>query len=160
MNNVVNTKFIDDLYSLEAYTLDDFIMRKSQGREKKDYKSETDLIMKLIEQGEQIGMTPSQGTTYYYCKTNEGYKLTDTIKDINEIDIRYYWDTITTLLQKFKLDEWVRKKPPITVVDKKQKQVIEKLKEHHIGFIPLELRHDRLLAGGFHCVTLDLVRDG
>ena len=125
MNNVVNTKFIDDLYSLEAYTLDDFIMRKSQGREKKDYKSETDLIMKLIEQGEQIGMTPSQGTTYYYCKTNEGYKLTDTIKDINEIDIRYYWDTITTLLQKFKLDEWVRKKPPITVVDKKQKSLME-----------------------------------
>ena len=70
-------------------------------------------------------MTPSQGTTYYYCKTNEGYKLTDTIKDINEIDIRYYWDTITTLLQKFKLDEWVRKKPPITVVDKKQKSLME-----------------------------------
>ena len=50
--------------------------------------------------------------------------------------------------------------PYLAVVDKKQKQVIEKLKEHHIGVIPLELRHDRLLAGGFHCVTLDLVRDG
>jgi len=125
MNNVINAKFIEDLYSLEAYVLDDFIMRKGQGREKKDYKSETDLIMKLIEQGEEIGMTPSQGTTYYYCKTNEGYKLKETIKDINEIDIRYYWDTITTLLQKFKLEEWVRKKPPLTVIDKKQKSLME-----------------------------------
>ena len=125
MDNVINSKFIDDLYSLESYELDDFVMRKSQGREKKDYKSETDLIMKLIQMGEDIGMTPSQGTTYYYCKTNEGYKLKETIKDVNEMDIRYYWDTITTLLQKFKLDDWVRKKPPLTVIDKKQKSLME-----------------------------------
>ena len=125
MKNVIDNRFIEDLYSLEAYTLDDFIMRKSQGREKDEYKSETDLIMKLIEQGEQIGMTPAQGTTYYYCKTLEGYKLKETIKDIEEIDIRYYWDTISGLLQKFKLNEWVRKKPPITVVDKKQQSLME-----------------------------------
>ena len=81
--------------------------------------------MKLIQMGEDIGMTPSQGTTYYYCKTNEGYKLKETIKDVNEMDIRYYWDTITTLLQKFKLDDWVRKKPPLTVIDKKQKSLME-----------------------------------
>jgi N-dimethylarginine dimethylaminohydrolase len=48
----------------------------------------------------------------------------------------------------------------LAVVDRKQKQMIKKLEEHHIDVIPLELRHDRLLAGGFHCVTLDLVRDG
>ena len=125
MKNIIDNKFIEDLYSLEAYTLDDFIMRKSQGREKDEYKSETDLIMKLIEQGEQIGMTPAQGTTYYYCKTLEGYKLKETIKDIEEIDIRYYWDTISGLLQKFKLNEWVRKKPPITVLDKKQQSLME-----------------------------------
>ena len=125
MKNIIDNRFIEDLYSLEAYTLDDFVMRKSQGREKDEYKSETDLIMKLIEQGEQIGMTPAQGTTYYYCKTLEGYKLKETIKDIEEIDIRYYWDTISGLLQKFTLNEWVRKKPPITVLDKKQQSLME-----------------------------------
>ncbi len=125
MKNVIDNGFIEDLYSLDAYVLDDFVMRKSQGREKDEYKSETDLIMKLIEQGEQIGMTPAQGTTYYYCKTLEGYKLKDSIEDIEEIDIRYYWDTISGLLQKFKLNEWVRKKPPITVIDKKQQSLME-----------------------------------
>ena len=45
------------------------------------------------------------------------------------------------------------------VVDKDQKQLIEKLKQHKFEIIPWKLRHDRLLAGGFHCVTLDLVRD-
>ena len=49
--------------------------------------------------------------------------------------------------------------PYLAVVDKKQKEMIDKLKEYKIETIPLELRHDRLLAGGFHCVTLDLVRD-
>ena len=42
--------------------------------------------------------------------------------------------------------------------DKKQKQIIEKLKENNIDCIPLELRHDRLLAGGFHCASLYLLR--
>jgi N-dimethylarginine dimethylaminohydrolase len=48
----------------------------------------------------------------------------------------------------------------LAVVDKKQTEMIDKLKEYYIDVIPLELRYDRLLAGGFHCVTLDLVRDG
>ena len=48
----------------------------------------------------------------------------------------------------------------IAVVDKKQTEMIKKLEKYYIDVIPLELRHDRLLAGGFHCVTLDLVRDG
>ena len=48
--------------------------------------------------------------------------------------------------------------PNLVIVDKKQKQIIEKLKENNIDCIPLELRHDRLLAGGFHCASLDLLR--
>jgi len=47
----------------------------------------------------------------------------------------------------------------LAIVDKKQTQIHEKLKEHGIETIPLELRHDRVLAGGFHCVTLDLKRE-
>lgn len=46
----------------------------------------------------------------------------------------------------------------LAIVDKKQTQVITKLKNQGVEVIPLELRHDRLLAGGFHCVTLDLKR--
>ena len=34
----------------------------------------------------------------------------------------------------------------------------EKLNKHKIEVIPLELRHDRIISGGFHCVTLDLSR--
>ena len=49
--------------------------------------------------------------------------------------------------------------PNLAIVDKKQKQLIKKLNESKIETIELELRHDRLLAGGFHCVTLDLIRD-
>ena len=56
--------------------------------------SETDLILTLMDQGKEIGIEPSEGTTYFYVKTKEGYKLESLIKSIDEIDIRYYWDTI------------------------------------------------------------------
>jgi len=49
--------------------------------------------------------------------------------------------------------------PSLAIVDRKQKEVHDKLNKAGINTIPLELRHDRLLAGGFHCVTLDLVRE-
>ena len=48
--------------------------------------------------------------------------------------------------------------PNLAIVDKKQIELREKLNAAGIETIPLELRHDRLLAGGFHCVTLDLKR--
>ena len=46
------------------------------------------------------------------------------------------------------------------IVDKNQKPLIKILKQHGINSIPLELRHARTLGGGFHCVTLDLHREG
>ena len=48
--------------------------------------------------------------------------------------------------------------PNLAIVDKKQTEIHKKLNAMGIETIPLELRHDRLLAGGFHCVTLDLKR--
>jgi len=50
--------------------------------------------------------------------------------------------------------------PYTVIVDLKQTKLI-KLLEKQYGFtvIPLELRHSRTLGGGFHCVTLDLVRE-
>jgi N-dimethylarginine dimethylaminohydrolase len=46
------------------------------------------------------------------------------------------------------------------IVDAKQDELIHNL-ENRWGMkvIPLELRHSRTLGGGFHCVTLDLVRE-
>jgi hypothetical protein len=125
INDRVSQTFISKLYDLQEYELEDFIMRKSQGRKKEDYKSETDLILKLIDMGESIGMKPSEGTTYYYVKAKEGYKLESMVKDIEDIDITYYWDTVSTLLHKFQLSTYVKRKPPITLIDKKQKDLLE-----------------------------------
>ncbi|MBB6174610.1 N-dimethylarginine dimethylaminohydrolase [Nocardiopsis mwathae] len=46
------------------------------------------------------------------------------------------------------------------VVDGTQTELIRVLERHGITAIPLVLRHSRVLGGGFHCVTLDVVRDG
>ena len=48
--------------------------------------------------------------------------------------------------------------PSLAIVDIKQRQIHEKLKAYGVETIPLELRHDRIISGGFHCVTLDLER--
>lgn len=49
--------------------------------------------------------------------------------------------------------------PHTVIVDKNQLGLIETLENWHFTVIPLELRHSRTLGGGFHCVTLDLVRE-
>ena len=125
INNTITQTFIDKLYDMQEYKLEDFVMRKSQGRTRDAYKSETDLILTLIEQGESIGITPAEGTTYFYIKTKSGYKLESMVKKIDDIDIFYYWDIISTLLHKFKLADWIKKKPPLTLVDKKQRDLME-----------------------------------
>lgn len=49
--------------------------------------------------------------------------------------------------------------PNTVIVDRAQLQLIEDLERAKFTVIPLELRHSRTLGGGFHCVTLDLVRE-
>jgi N-dimethylarginine dimethylaminohydrolase len=50
--------------------------------------------------------------------------------------------------------------PRTVIIDKKQTKLIKLLeKQYNFTVIPLELRHSRTLGGGFHCVTLDLVRE-
>lgn len=44
------------------------------------------------------------------------------------------------------------------IVDRRQRDLIKMLEGRKFTVIPLELRHSRTLGGGFHCVTLDLVR--
>jgi N-dimethylarginine dimethylaminohydrolase len=48
--------------------------------------------------------------------------------------------------------------PYTVIVDKHQSKLISILESNNFTVVPLELRHSRTLGGGFHCVTLDLVR--
>jgi hypothetical protein len=125
LNNTVTNSFVDKLYDLEEYKLEDFIMRRSMNRGYDEYKSDTDLTVTLMNLGKQIGLEPSEGTTYFYAKTKEGYRLKEQIKSVEEIDITYYWDTISNLLVKFGLKDYVKKKPPLTMLDKKQQSLAE-----------------------------------
>jgi glycine amidinotransferase/scyllo-inosamine-4-phosphate amidinotransferase 1 len=49
--------------------------------------------------------------------------------------------------------------PQTVIVDAAQTDLIRTLEQRKFTVIPLTLRHSRTLGGGFHCVTLDLVRD-
>ena len=48
--------------------------------------------------------------------------------------------------------------PHTVIVDKHQIDLIRQLEQRSFTVIPLELRQSRTLGGGFHCVTLDLLR--
>ncbi|OLF09946.1 scyllo-inosamine-4-phosphate amidinotransferase [Actinophytocola xanthii] len=50
--------------------------------------------------------------------------------------------------------------PGHAVVDREQPELIAALDRHGIDVLPLRLRHSQVLGGGFHCVTLDITRDG
>ena len=48
--------------------------------------------------------------------------------------------------------------PYTVIVDRHQTNLMNTLENFNFTVIPLELRHSRTLGGGFHCVTLDIVR--
>lgn len=48
--------------------------------------------------------------------------------------------------------------PHTVICDADQPELIKTLKSYKFEVIPLRLRQSRTLGGGFHCVTLDLVR--
>lgn len=50
--------------------------------------------------------------------------------------------------------------PHTVIVDRMQIDLIKQIERHGLDVIPMELRHSRTLGGGFHCVTLDLHRQG
>jgi len=50
--------------------------------------------------------------------------------------------------------------PEHAIVDADQPALPRVLEQHGITPIPHRLRHARILGGGFHCVTLDVIRDG
>lgn len=51
--------------------------------------------------------------------------------------------------------------PDLAIVQERNYDVLSKLfKPHKIECIPVPIRHDQLFAGGHHCTTLDVCRDG
>jgi len=50
--------------------------------------------------------------------------------------------------------------PGLVVVDRDQTALIKLLEKQGLDVIPLKLRHSKMLGGGFHCVTLDVRRNG
>ena len=50
--------------------------------------------------------------------------------------------------------------PNLVVVDRDQTGLIKLLEKQGLDVVPLKLRHSRMLGGGFHCVTLDIRRNG
>lgn len=49
-------------------------------------------------------------------------------------------------------------RPGLVIVDELQQSLISALRSRGIECIPLPLTHSRTLGGGFHCVTLDILR--
>ena len=125
LDNKINAKFIEELYSMDDYKLEDFLQRRTMNRNKKDYKSKNDLIMQMIIQGEEIGLQPEIGTTYSYYKTKNGYRIEQLVNSKIDLDVKYHWDIITKLLNKFQLEDWSRKNAPLTLIDPKQKSLME-----------------------------------
>ena len=123
--NKINQEFIDSLYDFEEVRLEDFLQRRSLNRPLEDYVSQTDMMIGLTEQGKGIGIEPLVGTTYQYYRTKGNYTLKELVKDKSELDVRYYWDIISNQLRNFGLDEWIKKVPPITIIDKKQKSLMD-----------------------------------
>ncbi len=50
--------------------------------------------------------------------------------------------------------------PNLIVVEKRQTNLMRLLNQYGIECLPMQLRHVRTMAGGPHCATLDVYRDG
>ncbi|WDV33527.1 hypothetical protein OIM90_26550 [Streptomyces sp. AD16] len=50
--------------------------------------------------------------------------------------------------------------PELAIADSDQPELLRALEAKGISVLPHRLRHQRVLGGGFHCVTLDIARDG
>jgi len=125
LDNRVTKTFIDDLYDFDSLPMETFIQRRTLNRKIKDYKSETDMMIPLVKQGEEIGIEPLVRTSYHYYKTKEGYKIEQLVKSKTDLDVTYYWDIVSRLLDKFGLKHMIKKNPPLTILDRKQKSLME-----------------------------------
>ena len=125
LDNKIDHDFIKDLYEFDNYILEDFLQMRTMNKDIKDYKSENDLVVQLAKEAITIKMEVRAGTTFSFYKSNAGYKLEQQVSKVEEIDMKYHWQIINNLLKKFRLEDWVRKSPSITVIDKKQRQLMD-----------------------------------
>jgi hypothetical protein len=49
--------------------------------------------------------------------------------------------------------------PNLVAIEERQDNLRIELEKHNIECAMLPMRHQRTLGGGFHCVTLDLIRE-
>lgn len=49
-------------------------------------------------------------------------------------------------------------RPDLVIVDQDEPALIAVIEDHGIDTIPLPMRHARMLGGGFHCTTVDVLR--
>ena len=82
------------------------------------------IIKKRHEEGNQIIVVVSamSGTTNDLI--NRSKKISGNF-DKSELDVKYYWDIISRLLEKFSLKTWIKKNPPLTLIDRKQQSLME-----------------------------------
>ena len=125
MDNTINTTFIDELYDFDSLPMETFLQRRTLNQKISDYKSTTDMMLKLADQGVEVGIQPEVRTTYEYYKTKDGYRIKEIVESKSELDVRYYWDIVSNLLNKFGLSSNIKKNPPLTLLDKKQKSIME-----------------------------------
>ena len=125
LSNTVDHQFIEKLYDFSNYTLGDFLQLRNMNKDLKEYKADNDLIVQLAREAKEINMNVGRGTTFSFYKTQKGYKLEQQVSSMDEIDIKYHWNIINNLLTKFGLKNWLRKTPSLTVMDKKQRQLMD-----------------------------------
>jgi len=82
-------------------------------------------MVPLVRQGEDIGIKPEIKTTYEYYKCKDGYRLVQLVKSKTDLDVRYYWNIVSKLLDKFGLKNMVKKDAPLTLLDRSQKSLME-----------------------------------
>ena len=125
LDNVVTKSFIDELYDFDNLPMETFIQRRTLNRKIEDYKSETDMMIPLVKQGLEVGIEPKIRTSYLYYKTKVGYKIEQLVTSKTDLDVRYYWDIVSKLLDKFGVEHMIKKNPPLTILDRKQQSLLE-----------------------------------
>ena len=125
LDNKVTKTFIDDLYDFDSLPMETFIQRRTLNRKIEDYKSETDMMIPLVKQGIEVGIEPKVRTSYLYYKTKDGYKIEQLVTSKTDLDVRYYWDIVSKLLDKFGVERMIKKNPPLTILDRKQQSLLE-----------------------------------
>jgi DNA polymerase I len=93
-------KVINQVLKMDQYDISDFTLRTTIHKKLKEY-SKGSLQVKLGKQTELYGIEIIPGTQIEYVKVENGYRIIQYIKSINELDIKYYEKIISKLITNF-----------------------------------------------------------